>query len=357
MRIAQLVSNLHPVHPKASKAIYSHTGSLANGLCGKGHEVHLFASSDSETKATLHSVSESLGKSDVPEDVRRHYVSAHIAKCYEFAKTGVDIVHSHFSLLSAFFSRLVDVPTLTSVHSPIDDRIRPFLERYKTERYVSFSLAQRQQMPELNWYANIYHGIDTKLFAFNPEPEDYLLYLGRITEEKGVHDAIEAAKAAGLHLRIAGSSYPSEGYWQKRIEPEVNGVSIRYVGEASLETKIPLLQNARALLFPTRYNEVFGYVMIEAMACGTPVIGFRNGSVPEIVKDGVTGFVVDDVAGMIDAIGKLDAIDRSVVRKRAETLFSVEKMVSGYDKVYKRILEEVAFKKDKKDKKEKGTEA
>jgi len=348
MKIVQLVSPLHPVHARANKAIYSHTGSLADGLAARGHDVRLFASSDSSTRANLHSVVTSFQGTDLTEDERRLYMNLHTNRCYEFARTeGVDVIHSHFNVLASFFANLIDTPTLTSLHSPIDDTVRPFLAQAKGSRYVSFSLAQRKQMPELNWYANIYHGVDTNLFAFDPEPEEYLLYLGRITEEKGVHDAIAAAKAAGLPLRIAGTSYAKEGYWQKQIESQIDGDGVRYFGEASLEAKIPLLQKAKALLFPTRYNEVFGYVMIEAMSCGTPVIGFDNGSVPEIVQDGETGFVVSDVDGMVAAIKKLDTISRTAVRKRAERFFSVEKMVSGYEKVYKRLLEEVAFKRQK----------
>jgi glycosyltransferase involved in cell wall biosynthesis len=348
MKITQLVSPLHPVRARANKAIYSHVGSLSDGLVARGHDVRLFASSDSVTKANLRSVVTSFHDTELSEDERRLYMNLHTSRCYESARAeNVDIIHSHFNLLASFFSNLVDTPTITSLHSPIDEKIRPFLAQTKGNRYVSFSLAQRKQMPELNWYANIYHGVDTNLFAFEPEPEEYLLYLGRITEEKGVHDAIAAAKAAGLPLCIAGTSYAKEGYWQKQIESQIDGVTVRYFGEASLEAKIPLLQKAKALLFPTRYNEVFGYVMIEAMSCGTPVIGFDNGSVPEIVQDGETGFVVSDVEGMVAAIKKLDTISRTAVRKRAERFFSVEKMVSGYEKVYKRLLEEVAFKRQK----------
>lgn len=346
MKIAQLVSPLHPVHARANKAIYSHVGSLVDSLVDRGHEVQLFASSDSQTKGVLKSVVSSAA--GMPEEELRNYLNLHIAKCYEAARYGcIDVVHSHFTVLSGFFSKLIDTPTLTSIHSPIEDRLKPILENYKTNRFISFSFAQRKQFPELNWYANVYHGVDTNLFSFEPEHDGYLLYLGRITEEKGVHDAIVAAKAAGLPLYIAGTSYAKEGYWQKQIESQIDGVTVRYFGEASLEAKIPLLQKAKALLFPTRYNEVFGYVMIEAMSCGTPVIGFDNGSVPEIIQDGETGFVVSDVEGMIDAIKKIDTINRAAVRKRAERFFSVEKMVSGYEKVYKRLLEEVAFKKQK----------
>src|SRR3990167_10910785 len=146
----------------------------------------------------------------------------------------VDIIHSHFTIISSFFNNLIDVPTVVSVHSPIEDRVRSILELHKNNRYISFSLAQRKQMPNLNWYANIYHGVNTNAFAFESEPEDYFVFLGRITQDKGTSSAIEAAKAAGVPLRIAGTSYPNEGYWQKSVEPHINGESIRSFGELSL---------------------------------------------------------------------------------------------------------------------------
>lgn len=347
MRIAQLVSNFHPTSPAFQKAINSHVAWLSNGLVARGHDVHLFASSDSQTDAILHSVSESLSKSDLSEDLVRYYMMLLVSSCYEYAHKSIDIIHSHFSLFSSFFSRLSNVPTVTSIHSPITDRIRPFLEYFRGERYISFSLAQRKQMPELNWYANIYHGVDTSIFGYNPTPGEYLLYLGRITEEKGVHLAIEAAKTVDMPLYIAGASYPLEGYWQRNIEPHIDGKNIRSFGDASFDRKIPLLQNAKALLFPTQANEVFGYVMIEAMSCGTPVIGFNKGSVSEIIKHGETGFVVSDVDSMVAAIHRIHEIDRAKVRKRAELYFSVEKMVTGYEKIYQRILGDRAFQQNK----------
>lgn len=358
MHIAQLVSNFHPTSHSFRKAINSHVASLANGLVAHGHDVDLFASKDSQSAATMYGVTEALSELNLPEDLTRYYMMLHIERCYAHAQANnVDIVHSHFSLLSSFVSRVANVPTLISVHSPITDRVRPLMEHFKNERYVSFSLAQRKQMPELNWYANIYHGVDTAHFAFHPEEGEYLLYLGRITEDKGTHFAIEAAKAAGLPLRIAGASYPGEGYWQKHIEPNIDGVTVRYVGEATFEGKIPLLQNAKALLFPTQANEVFGYAMIEAMSCGTPVIGFNNGSVSEIIQHGETGFVVENVEEMVDAIKRIGEIDRAKVRKRAEIYFSVQKMVSGYEKVYRRILDDIAFKQGKVQQKKLADEA
>ncbi|MHB1330839.1 MAG: glycosyltransferase family 4 protein, partial [Minisyncoccota bacterium] len=311
---------------------------LTEGLVDMGHKVHLFASEDSETSAELHTVD--FEKDDsIPPQQEPYKQWSSISDCFNMAKKkDLDVIHSHFNVRSAFFADLVDTPTVISIHTPIEDWMRPFLSKYKHLNYISFSHAQRMQMPELNWVANIYHGVDTTLFALNDSPENYALFLGRITAEKGTHDAIEACKIAGIPLRIAGSGYETEPYWHKEIAPNVNGESVKYFGEVSFDKKIELLQKAKVLVFPTHYNEVFGYAMIEAMSCGTPVIAFNNGSVSEIVKDGKTGFVVNNAEEMAEALKKIDTIDRKDVRKRAETFFSVNRMVGGYDAVYKRIV-------------------
>lgn len=339
MKIAQLVSNLNNVNARANNAIYSHVGSLSDELVNRGHDVSLFAAGESTTKAELFSVYPKALKSvaDIDERQIKHYTNLLISKCFSQANK-FDIIHSHFSLLSSFYCNFVKTPTLISIHSPIDEHIKPFLSEFKNLQYISFSYAQRKLMPELNWVANIYHGVDSNLFSFNPTAKDYVLYLGRITEDKGVHLAIEAAKQAGVQLIIAGKTYSTEGYWHAKIENNIDGKTVRYVGEQSMEGKIELIQNAKALIFPTQCNEVFGYVMIEAMACGTPVIAWNNGSVPEVVKHGVSGFVVNSVDEMITAIKSVNELDRSNCRQRAVDLFSIEKMVSGYERVYNKIL-------------------
>ncbi len=338
MRIAHLVSNLHPVEPHGNKGIYSQAGSLVDSIVERGHDVHLYAAQNSVTKAHLHTVPDRSSHPEwVHEDLQRHAMHSLISTCYEHADT-VDIIHSHFTLLSSFYARLSETPTIISIHSPVREEIKPFLLQYRDIPYISFSYAQRKHMPELNWYANIYHGVDTAFFAYNAKPKDYVLYIGRLTEDKGIHFAIAAAKAAHIPLVIAGRSYENEGYWHNRIEKEIDGEQVRYIGELNYTQKIEWMQNAQALLFPSQYPETFGLVMIEAMACGTPVIGWKSGSVPEVVSDTKTGFVVESVEGMRDAILAIRKISREQTRQRAVQYFSLEKMTTGYLRVYERLI-------------------
>lgn len=350
MRIAQLVSNLHKVSNKSNQAIYSHVAGLTDALVERGNDVTLYAAGNSETSARLAAVTDlPTSEMNLTDESIKHYMHLLATQCFVNAAS-VDIIHSHFNLVSAFYAKLVQTPMVQTLHSPIDARIKPFLSFFKDNNYISFSYAQRNQMPELNWVANVYHGINVNEFQYNPESEDYLIYLGRITEDKGVHLAIEAAKAAGKQLVIAGHSYPQEKYWHSVIEKHIDDNSVRYIGEANFETKIRYLKGAKAMLFPTQISETFGLSMIEAMACGTPVIGWNNGSVQEVIQDRYTGYVVDNMNSMVKAIHAIDKISRQACRDRAEKFFSIEKMVTGYERVYLRIIEEHQAKKKIKNK-------
>ncbi len=352
IRIAQIAPSGTPINAKENKAIYSHIGNLVDELTKKKHKLTLFAHPESETLGSL--VSSNLSNDFTgqgKDNLSRYDQWGLLSDCYEMAKNkDFDVIHSHLTVMTSFFSRLEKkTPTLISIHSPIEDWMKPILLKHKEEKFISFSLAQRKQLPELHWYANIYHGVDTNLFSFEDEPEDYVLFIGRITHDKGAHVAIEAAKKSGVPIRVAGRSYSTENYWHQMIEPHINGKEVRFFGEVSLEEKIPLIQKARAIIFPTLYQEAFGYVLIEAMSCGTPVIAYPNGSVPEIVKDGVTGFLVNNKEEIIEALSKIDTIDRKKVRNRAEQFFSLKKMIAHYESVYKRLLNERRFKDTKKE--------
>jgi len=347
-KIAQIAPTSNPISSESNKAIYSHIAQLVDGFVDKKHDVTLFGHQESQIKGKLHTSVFSVDEEN-KKFVARYEQWGIISDCYTQVRQGLfDLVHSHMNVMTGFFSRVEkNVPTLISVHSPIEDWMKPILLKHKDEKYISFSLAQRKELPQLNWYSNIYHGVDTDLFAFEETPEDYILFLGRITHDKGAHIAVEACKKGGIPLRLAGRSYSTEGYWHDKIESHINGVSVRYVGEVSLQEKIPLIQKAKAIIFPVLWNEPFGYVLIEAMSCGTPVIAFPNGSVPEIVKDGKTGFLVNNVEEMAQALKKIDTIDRRQVRKRAEQFFSLKQMLLHYDSVYHRVVKETKFKKGK----------
>lgn len=334
MKIAQLCSVYRPTNEESPHGVHNLVGNLCNALVRREHQVDLFGSGDSQTLARLQSITSinaAERRLNDAEIMRENLATASL--CYSQAER-FDIIHDHFSLLGCYFSQIVKTPTLHSVHIPLNKDALAHVLRYKKEKFVSFSLAQRAQYPELNWVANIYHGVDTKRYTFTSEPQDYLLYLGRITEEKGVHHAIAAAKATNTPLIIAGVSNPQETYWSHIIEPHVDGRNIRYVGRANINQKIQLMGNAKALLFPTLAQETFGMVMIESMSCGTPVIAFDNGAVSEVVQDGETGYVVRTEKQMTAAIKKIKKISRNATRERAEKLFSIEKMTQGYERVY-----------------------
>lgn len=345
MRIAQLVNNFRKTLVTTNNSIYSHAALLTNGLRARNNDVTLYASGDSVTEGRLAAVTETnTAEMQVEDRVKKNLTHLLISKAYHEAEN-FDIIHSHFTITSSFYSDLVKTPTLQSIHLPITPDQELLLRKFKHHNYVSFTLAQRRAMPELNWVANIYHGLDLGEFQFNPHPQEYFLYLGRIAEDKGLHLAIEAAKAANVPLLIAGRSYQKDGYWHNSIEKHIDGKQIRYVGETGYDAKKDLLKNAKGLLFPSQVEETFGLSMIEAMASGTPVIAWDKGSVPEVVKDRTTGYIVSSVAGMVKAIQNVDKLNREESRKRVEKFFSADKMVTGYERVYLRLIEQAAKQK------------
>lgn len=313
-------------------------GTLADGLVKRGVEVTLFATGDSRTLAKLKWVVPRPLAEDPTLDPKV-YEFLHLGYCFEQAAQ-FDIIHNHLNCYPLCFTPLVATPVVTTLHGSalLEPPTRVIYRRFKDLPYVSISQAERAGLPELNYAANIYNGLNLTDFTFNPQPGEYLLFLGRISPKKGTHLAIELARRLGERLVIAGYVPPDEeAYFEQQIKPQL-GQKIEYIGPVGPVERDPLLGGAKALLHLITVPEPFGLVMAEAQACGTPVIGINAGSVAEVVADGVTGFVISDLEEAAVAVKKLDQIDRRACRERAEKYFSAEAMVEGYWEVYKKIL-------------------
>ena len=311
---------------------------LTEELVGRGHDVTLFASGDSETSATLSAGCERfLRGSDHRKDV---LTLLHVAKCFEQAED-FDIIHNHTLLEGMALAGLVETPVLTTLHGGLEG---DWLELFRHYRgwYNTISHSARSLLPDKKRFAGvIYNAIDCKSYPFNQNARDnYLLYLSRISPEKGAHLAIEIAALANRRLIIAGNiDRVDRDYFEQKVRPHVDGERIHYVGEADSAMKRRLLSEARCLIAPITWNEPFGLFMAESMACGTPVLVFRRGSAPELIENGVTGFVVDTVDEMAAAVSQVGTIDPQACRQRVEKHFDVPRMADDYLEAYERILE------------------
>jgi len=307
----------------------------------KGVDVTLFATADSKTRARLHAICERGYEEDKSIDPKV-WECLHISEVFERAgaATEFDIIHNSFDFLPLTYSGLVSIPVLTTIHGFSSPKILPVYRKYNGKVfYVSISDADRS--PELDYIATIHHGIDLENFTFRPEGGDYLLFFGRIHNDKGTREAIEIAKRASRKLVIAGVVQDRE-YFERWVEPHINGErqkNITYVGSAGPELRDELLGNAYALLHPINFDEPFGFSVVESMACGTPVIAMNRGSMPELIENGVNGLLVSSLEEAVDAVEKVEKIDRARCRKTVEERFTAENMADQYIKVYKRIIE------------------
>lgn len=308
---------------------------IAEGLVDKGHDVTLFATLDSKTKGTLDGVipyGYEEDKSVDPKVAEALHISHLMEKAQEF-----DIIHNHFDFLPLTWSRLIETPMVTTIHGFSSPKIIPVYKKYNDNNfYVSISNSNRS--PELDYIATVYNGIEQKYFTLNESPGDYLLFFGRIHHDKGTYEAIEIARKSGKKLIIAGI-IQDKAYFDNKVAPFIDGEQIVYEGSAGPEKRNKLLRNASALLHPINFEEPFGLSVAEAMFCGTPVIAFNKGSMPELMKDGITGFLVNSVDEAAEKVGDLDGISRAYCRQWAEENFSCEKMVGDYAMVYEKILE------------------
>ena len=339
MRIAQLAPPWIAVPPAGYGGTEWVVQQLCDGLTARGHDVVLYATGDSRTAAELCA----LFPRQLPEVMGQTAFDArHVSFAFaDIEQQPFDIVHDHSGFLGIAFSRYLAPPMVHTVHCAFDSTAYGFYEQFKTEvAYVGISEYQQSMGPEgMNWAGLAYNAIAVEQWPYTPEKDDYLLAFGRVCEAKGFHHSIEAAKRLGRRLIMAGVLQDQyRDYFEAKVEPLIDGEQIVYEGEVSDERKRELFAHAHAFLFPITWPEPFGLVMIEAMACGTPVVAMRQGSVPEVVDHGVTGFVVDDLDEFVAAVGRVGEIDPAVCRRTVEERFTVRRMVADYEAVYRRVL-------------------
>lgn len=307
---------------------------LTEGLNAKGVDVTLFATGDSQTGGKLRSVCPK-GYEEYKTVHPKVWECLHISELFDNADE-FDLIHNQFDFLPLTYSGLVSTPVVTTIHGFSSPDILPVFKKYNGKvHYVAISDSDRS--PELDYIATIHHGIDLENFTFQPRPGEYLLYFGRIHHDKGTKEAIEIARRAGKKLIIAGFIQDRE-YYETHVEPEIDGNRVVYVGSAGPGRRDELLGGAYALLHPIRFREPFGLSVIESMACGTPVIAFNLGSMPELIRDGVNGFLVSGVDEAVRAVPRVTDLDRADCRKNVEERFTVSRVVDEYIKVYERIL-------------------
>ncbi|MES2060619.1 MAG: glycosyltransferase family 4 protein [Bacteroidota bacterium] len=306
---------------------------IAEGLIKLGVDVTLFATGDSITEGTLQSICAQGYEEDRSQDAKV-LECLHISNLMEQAGD-FDIIHNNFDFLPLTYSGLINTPVITTIHGFSSPRIIPVYKKYNSRgHYVSISNADRSA--ELEYLATVYNGLDTADFKFTEQPQDYLLYFGRIHHDKGPLEAIEISKKANKRLIMAGI-IQDENYFKDRVEPQLND-QIQYIGPAGPDKRNELLGNALALLHPINFAEPFGMSVAESMLCGTPVIAFNKGSMPELIQHEKTGFLVDTVDEAVDVIGKLGSINRAYCREWANSQFSKEKMADDYYRLYQQIL-------------------
>jgi glycosyltransferase involved in cell wall biosynthesis len=340
LRIAIVAPLMESVPPKLYGGTERVASYLTEELVRQGHDVTLFASGDSLTRARLRAV--------VPRGLRldpgcRDPIAYHVMLLDEVLRAArdFDVIHFHLDYLQFPSVHKLAAPSVTTLHGRLDGtEIVRILRRFSHVPLVSISHAQRAPVPEANWIRTVYHGLPTDLLPFRPQPDGYLAFLGRISPEKRPDRAIAIARRAGVPLRIAAKIDKVDvDYFEERIRPLLAGPGVEFIGEISDGEKGAFLGGALGVLFPIDWPEPFGLVMIEALACGTPVIAYRNGSVPEIVTEGVTGFIVDDEPAAVAAVHRLGVIDRRRCREQFERHFTAQRMASEYLAAYRRVAE------------------
>jgi len=337
VKIAQLSPVWERVPPVKYGGIELVVFLLTEELVKRGHEVHLFASGDSRTSAKLETAypvaQRQLLGNPVPDLL---HVTEAFLRASEF-----DVIHNHAGYSGIALANFVSTPVLTTLHGIFTDINKPFFSRFKDSVYYnSISDEQRRGLPSLNYIGTIYNAIDISSYTYSDKKKDYYVSIGRVCALKGTHLAIEVAKRAGIKLVIAGKIDPGKdtAYFNEKVEPYIDGEQVVFLGEVTEKRKRELLKEAKGFIFPLQWSEPFGLVMIEAMVCGTPVVSFPYGAVPEVIKDKETGYIVHSIGEMVEAVKKLDQIDSKKCRDHVERRFGISRMVDDYEAAYQKIM-------------------
>ena len=309
---------------------------LTEGMVSHGHDVTLFATADSQTSGTLHAVCP-RGYEEDRSLIPKVWECLHISELFENAEA-YDVIHNNFDFLPLTYTGLTATPVVTTIHGFSSPGILPVFKKYDNKvYYVSISNADRS--PDLDYIKTIHHGIDINQFDFQPAPDDYLLFFGRIHNDKGARQALEIASACNKKLIIAGI-IQDQAYYEQYVAPHITNGKAVYVGNVGPMERNQLLGKACALLHPIQFDEPFGLSVIESMACGTPVIAFDRGSMPEIIENNKNGFLVNNVYEAIEAVARIKEIDRAYCRQHIEQYFTVDRMIKEYIDVYGVMLQE-----------------
>ena len=339
MRIAQVSPLFESVPPKYYGGTERVVSYLTEELVRQGHDVVLFASGDSETDARLVACCRRalrLDKASV-DHLAHHIVQ--LERVYQH-RHEFDLIHFHTDYLHYPVSRRESMPHLTTLHGRLDiPDLFPLYRQFPDMPLVSISNSQREPLPRVNWVGTVYHGLPEDLYTFQEKPGTYLAFLGRISPEKRVDRAIRIARRVGMPIKIAAKvDLVDQAYFEDVVRPLIEEPGVEYIGEIGEGEKDEFLGNAFAFLFPIDWPEPFGLVMIESMACGTPVIAYPHGSVSEVMEDGITGFVVNDVEDAVRAVQLVDRLSRRRCREVFEDRFSVTRMARDYVSIYERVL-------------------
>jgi len=339
LRIAQVAPLYESVPPKLYGGTERVVAYLTEELARRGHQVTLFASGDSTARAPLESGSAAAlrltGLDFVGPALHLPMISRVMGRAADF-----DIIHAHLDYWAFPFARLIDIPIVNTMHGRLDlDVLAPVYQYYRDVSLVSISDAQRKPLPDVNWVGTVYHGLPSDLLKYRSERGRYLAFLGRICPEKRPDVAIEIAVRSGLPLKIAAKvDRVDREYFAGKIQPLLSHPNVEYIGEIDEHQKSDFLSDALGLIFPIDWPEPFGLTMIEALACGTPVVARPCGSVPEIIRDGVTGFIAEGVEDLVRAVHRLPELSRSACREEFERRFVSSVMAQNYERIYHQLI-------------------